>query len=84
MFAEFDRRYFQNGWREIPDEYKISRAKAVVAFEIEVTDLQGKKKLNQNKSIEDAANVLEAFEKSENVNERRIARFIKEIYDNKS
>ena len=84
MIAEFDANYFENGWREIPDEYKISRAKAIVAFEIEVVDLQGKKKLNQNKDIEDARNVIKAFEKSENANERQISRFMKEIYDNKS
>ncbi len=84
MIGEFDRNYFENGWRKIPYEYKISRARAVVAFEIEVTDLQGKKKLNQNKNIEDARNVLETFDRSGNANERRIARFMKEIYDNKS
>jgi len=81
MIAAFDEEYFKTNWREIPDEYKRSRAAAIVAFEIEITDLQGKKKLNQNKGIEDAENVIEAFEKSEKPNERQIARFMKEIYD---
>lgn len=81
MIAEFDENYFKTNWREIPDEYKLSRARAIVAFEIEVTDLQGKKKLNQNKDEEDGRRVIEAFEKSENKNARQIARFMKEIYD---
>ena len=81
MLATFDENYFENQWREIPDEYKISRAGAIVAFEIEVTDLQGKKKLNQNKDLQDAENVIQAFEKSERENERQIARFMKEIYE---
>ena len=84
MIAAFDEDYFQTNWREIPYEYKISRAKAIVAFEIEVADLQGKKKLNQNKGEEDGKRVIEAFEKSENRNEQQIARFMKEIYDSKS
>jgi transcriptional regulator len=84
MIAEFDPNYFETNWREIPDEYKLSRAQAIVAFEIEVTDLQGKKKLNQNKGEEDGRRVIEAFEKSEHENEQQIARFMKEIYDGKS
>jgi transcriptional regulator len=84
MIAEFDPNYLNTNWREISDEYKISRASAIVCFEIEVDDLQGKKKLNQNKDVEDAENVIEAFEKSENKNEQQIARFMKEIYDSKS
>jgi len=84
MIAEFDPNYLNTNWREIPDEYKLSRAGAIVAFEIEVTDLQGKKKLNQNKDNENGRRVIEAFETSENTGERQIARFMKEIYDSKS
>lgn len=77
----FDPDYFENQWRDIPDDYKIRQAGAIVAFEIEVTDLQGKKKLNQNKGLEDARRVISAFEKSENQNEQQIARFMKEVYE---
>ena len=81
MVGTFDQNYFQTTWREISDEYKLSRAGAIVAFEIEVSDLQGKKKLNQNKGEEDGRRVIEAFEKSENANEQLIARFMREIYE---
>lgn len=81
LIAVFDENYFNTNWREISDEYKLSQAKAIVAFEIEVTDLQGKKKLNQNKDDEDGRRVIEAFAQSENPNERRIAGFMKEIYE---
>ena len=56
--AIFDQKYFQTNWQKISDEYKINLAKGVVAFEIEVRDLQGKKKLNQNKLGKDAQNVI--------------------------
>jgi transcriptional regulator len=80
MIAVFDPNYLNGNWREISSEYKANLAKAIVAFEIEVTDLQGKKKLNQNKPGEDAQNVISAFEKSESHNEQQIARFMKEAH----
>jgi transcriptional regulator len=81
LMAIFDPQYFATNWQEIPYDYKVSRSRAIVAFEIEVTDLQGKKKLNQNKPGADAQNVIAAFEKSESKNEQRIARFMKEVHD---
>jgi transcriptional regulator len=83
LMTIFDPKYLETNWQEIPYEYKASRAQAIVAFEIEVTDLQGKKKLNQNKGAEDAENVIAALEKSDNKNEQQIARFMKEIYNAK-
>ena len=77
----FDQKYFQTNWQKISDDYKINLAKGVVAFEIEVTDLQGKKKLNQNKTGKDAQNVIEAFEKSDSENEQLIAKYMKEVHD---
>jgi predicted FMN-binding regulatory protein PaiB len=44
--------------------------------------LQGKKKLNQNKTGKDAQNVIEAFEKSDYRNEQLIAKYIKEVHQN--
>ena len=78
--AAFDKKYFETNWQQISDEYKINLAKGVVAFEIEVTDLQGKKKLNQNKTGKDAQNVIEALEKSDHENEKLIAKYMKEVH----
>jgi transcriptional regulator len=76
----FDKTYFETNWQQISTEYKTNLAKGVVAFEIEVTDLQGKKKLNQNKTGKDAQNVIEALEKSENEQEKLIAKYMKEVH----
>jgi transcriptional regulator len=78
--ALFDPQYFETNWQKISDEYKINLAKGVVAFEIKVIDLQGKKKLNQNKTGKDAQNVIEALEKSDNENEQLIAKYMKEVH----
>ncbi|HLM00384.1 MAG TPA: FMN-binding negative transcriptional regulator [Pyrinomonadaceae bacterium] len=80
MVEAFDPDYFQTDWQEIYDDYKINLARGVVAFEIEVTDLQGKKKLNQNKPGKTAENVIEAFEKSDRENEKLIAKYMKEVH----
>lgn len=80
MMAEFDPVYFEGNWREIPEEYKTRLAGGIVAFEIEVTDLQGKKKLNQNKPGEDAQRVIAALEKG-SAGEKEIARYMKEVHE---
>jgi transcriptional regulator len=82
MIGAFDPEYLETNWREIPDDYKTNMAKGIVAFEIEVTDLQGKKKLNQNKPGEDARRVIEAFEKG-TAGEQEIAAYMKEVHENK-
>jgi transcriptional regulator len=84
MVEAFDKEYFQSDWREISDEYKLNLAKGVVSFEIEVTDLQGKKKLNQNKPGESAINVIEAFEKSDDQNKKIISQYMKEVHQKNS
>lgn len=75
----FDPAYFNGNWQEIDADYKTNLAKGIVAFEIEVKGLQGKKKLNQNKPGEDAHRVIEAFEKG-SADEQEIARFMKEVH----
>jgi transcriptional regulator len=75
----FDPEYFNGNWPEIDGDYKTNLAKGIVAFEIEITDLQGKKKLNQNKPGEDAHRVIEAFEKG-GAGEQEIARYMKEVH----
>jgi transcriptional regulator len=77
----FDKTYFETNWQQISAEYKTNLAKGVVAFEIEVTDLQGKKKLNQNKTGKDAQNVIEAFENSDNEQEKLIAKYMREVHE---
>lgn len=76
----YDTAYFNGNWKEIPAEYKTNLAKGIVAFEITVNDLQGKKKLNQNKPGEDAHRVIEALEKG-SASEREIAAFMKAAHE---
>ncbi len=57
--------------RPIPPEFEQKLLLALVTFEMRVTRLEGKYKLNQNKGVEDRANVIRKLAESEDESERR-------------
>lgn len=59
--------------RPIPEEYERRLLAAVVTFEMRVTRLEGKYKLNQNKDETDRANVRRELAASDDESERRTA-----------
>lgn len=67
---------YRQQWNTLPDDYKISMSKGIVAFEIEVDDLQGKKKLSQNKTATEQRNIIHTLSKSANSNEKLIADYM--------
>ncbi|MCA1637374.1 MAG: FMN-binding negative transcriptional regulator [Acidobacteria bacterium] len=75
MISAFDMKYLQR-WQQLPFDFKSNLARGIVAFEIEVRDLQGKKKLNQSSSKIDRENVIKNLEKSSNQLEVEIARLM--------
>jgi transcriptional regulator len=52
--------------------------KSIVAFEIDVTRLEGKFKLGQNRSSADIANVISALAVSKNESDKALGRFMKQ------
>lgn len=69
---------YKKQWDRLPADYKHKMAKAIVAFEIRVTDLQAKKKLSQNKTEQERRRIIESFSQSDSENERVISKFMKE------
>jgi transcriptional regulator len=58
---------FAQPWRmDLPHDYLDKMMRAVVGFEIEITRLEGKLKLSQNRSEHDQHRVAEALGQSEN------------------
>lgn len=54
---------FETPWRmELPEKYEGSMIAAIQPFEIEVTRLEGKFKMSQNRDAGDRANVMAALE----------------------
>ena len=67
---------YKQQWDSLPADYKIKMSKGIVAFEIEVIDLQAKKKLSQNKTASEQRNIIESLSKSESENGKLIADYM--------
>ena len=66
-------------WRFDPEHPKLApMMRAVVGFRVEVTSIDGKFKLNQNKSGEDREGVVEVLEGSDSEVERGVAELMRE------
>lgn len=74
----FESAYLQQ-WQGLPEQYRLKMMNGIVAFEIEVTDLQAKKKLSQNRSELERENVINSLGKSSDSNEREIASYMRDL-----
>lgn len=78
--ANYELAYMQQ-WNGLPDDFKMKMIKGIVAFEIEITELQAKKKLSQNKTASEQRKIISALSGSGNDNERLIADYMKQNLD---
>lgn len=78
MIRFYEEDYLQQ-WQSLSEKFKKGMMKGIVAFELEITDLQGQKKLSQNKTEAERQRIIERLENSENTIERDIASYIKSI-----
>jgi transcriptional regulator len=76
MVANFEREY-KTQWDKLPMEFKTKMLNGIVSFQIDVTDIQAKKKLSQNKKAAERQRIISAFENSNDNNEKTIAGFMK-------
>lgn len=76
----FEAGYYQQ-WQRLPDDYKSRMMNGIVAFEIEVTDLQAKKKLSQNRSEQEQKNIIQSLSQSHDTNEQEIAAYMSKLPD---
>ncbi|MDB5151620.1 MAG: FMN-binding negative transcriptional regulator [Mucilaginibacter sp.] len=74
----YDAGYLQQ-WEKLTDHYRSKMMKGIVAFEIEVTDLQAKKKLSQNRSEKERENIINSLGNSSDTNELEIAAYMKKL-----
>jgi len=74
---EYYEESYMKQWNSLPNDYKINMSKGIIAFEIEVDDLQAKKKLSQNKTETEQRNIISTLSKSDNSNEKSIAEYMK-------
>jgi transcriptional regulator len=68
---------YQRQWDSLPGDYKSKMAKGIVAFQVEVTDLQAKMKLSQNRTDTERHKIIDALSKSDTTNEQLISSYMK-------
>ena len=72
---------YLNQWRQLDEDFKSRMVRGIVAFEIEVTELQGKEKLSQNKTEQERRNIAESLEQSPHESERSLAEHMQSSLD---
>lgn len=67
-------------WRmeTLPADYVEKMVRAIVAFEIPLTRIEGKAKLSQNRSVEDRNRAIAALAQSEQFEDRQLANSMRE------
>lgn len=66
-----------NPWKpDLPGERRSKLLNLIVGFEIEITHIQGKFKLSQNRPLEDQQNVVEELSQSNNQTDAAVAKLM--------
>lgn len=68
---------YMNQWQRLPMDYKLKMIKGIVTFDINVTDLQAKKKLSQNRTETERNNIINTLSNSPHTAEKEIAEYMK-------
>ncbi|RAJ26320.1 FMN-binding negative transcriptional regulator [Pedobacter cryoconitis] len=66
-------------WSQLTEKFKKGMMRGIVAFELEVTDLQAQKKVSQNKTETERQRIADYLDKSDSSTEKAIADFIRKI-----
>ncbi|WP_316633885.1 FMN-binding negative transcriptional regulator [uncultured Flavobacterium sp.] len=77
QMIQFYEKDYMKQWNTLSDKFKKGMIRGIVAFELEVSDLQGQKKLSQNKSEIERKRIIQELEKSTNTVEKDLASYIK-------
>lgn len=75
----YESAYMQQ-WQTLPDTYKNALFNELVAFEIQVTRLEGKKKLSQDRPQTERNRIADAFAQSDNASENTLAEYMKKEF----
>jgi transcriptional regulator len=69
---------YASQWASLDEAYRERMLRRIVGFEIEVTKIEAKFKLGQNRSREDQANMIASLEKSEDTVVSALSRLMRE------
>jgi transcriptional regulator len=74
----YEAEYFGQ-WENLPNDFKLKMMQGIVGFEIVVSDLQGKKKLSQNKSEKERDKIIEELGNQGDTTSQEIADYMKAL-----
>lgn len=77
---QFEKEFYKQ-WKELAPAYVNGMLRAIVGFEIEITKLEGKYKLSQNKTKNEQQNIVSTLEKSEETEKKEVAAEMKKKFD---
>ncbi len=69
---------YREQWNRLPEKYKLGQMMGIVAFKIEVTNIQAKEKLSQNKTLGEQQQIIDTLSVSSDTNERITAEYMKQ------
>lgn len=72
---------YYESWEKMPVEIKKKMMAGISVFEMKVDDLLGKKKLSQNKKVEERENIINSLMGSINTNDIDTAQYMKKDLD---
>lgn len=78
MIQVYEPEYLEQ-WNSLSDLFIQAMLRGIVAFEIEVTDIQAQKKLSQNKTKIERERIIGTLKKSSNSSEQDLAKYIKNL-----
>lgn len=78
MITFYEQSYMEQ-WQDLSEKFKKGMMQGIVAFEMEVTSLQGQQKLSQNKMEEERERIIQHLEKGTNNMEKELAPFIRNL-----
>lgn len=70
---------YMNQWASLSDKFKVGMMKGITVFELEISDLQGQKKISQNKNIAERQRIISHLESGGLSNELAIADEIRKL-----
>jgi len=67
---------YREQWNRLPDKYRLGQMMGIAGFKIEVTEIQAKEKLSQNKTHNEQQKIIDTLAASSDANEQITAEYM--------
>ena len=75
---------YREQWNRLPEKYRLGQMMGIVGFKVEVTEIQAKEKLSQNKTPNEQQKIIDILSASKDTNEQMTAEYMKQNLELKS